>query len=495
MTTKISSANIQPTGVTAGSYTAANVTVSETGQLVSAATNSLSGVAGPKIADVVITDSSWNTVNDTAVDVAGGYIKIIGTGFVSGCQVVINSVPATSVTFTSSTEVRAQLPSMAAGTYIVYLINPDGGTAIRVNGVNFSTLPSWTTATNLGSVLRQSSFSQQLTATGALTYSLQSGSTLPGTITLSSSGLLSGTAPFVNAITTYNFTIIATDPEFQDSPRTFSLDILPVIFVETQYLLVAGGGGGGSGATWGGNGGGGAGGYRTGTLSLETNLSKNITIGAGGASSTKGSNSVFDTITAYGGGTGGGNMDGGSGGGGHLGSGAKGYGVYPGSPYISETIRQGYDGGNGGGWCAGYYGSCGGGGGAGGAGTSGSCAQIPGPGGPGIANPIQGSTTGQLSGGVYYVCGGGGGAGAAGGIGGGGTYVSPGPGTAGLANTGGGGNGESSTTGGSGVLVLKIPDNRTATFSGGLTTNLTTVTGYKIYTVTAGTGTMTMPYP
>ena len=492
MATKISSANIQPTGVTAGTYTAANVTVSETGQLVSAAANLLSEVGGPKIADVVITDSSWNTLNDTAVDTAGGYIKIIGTGFVSGCQVVINSVPATSVTFTSSTQVRAQLPSMAAGTYIVYLINPDGGTAIRVNGVNFSALPSWTTSSNLGSILRQSNFSQQLTATGALTYSLQTGSTLPGTLTLSSSGLLSGTVPFVSANTTYNFTIIATDPEFQDSPRTFSLEVLPVIFVDTQYLLVAGGGGGGSGGVWGRNGGGGAGGYRTGTLSLETNISRNVTIGAGGAGTTRGSNSVFDTITAYGGGAGSTNLNGGSGGGGNGGTGDKGYGVYPGSPYISESARQGYDGGNGSAWCAGYYGSAGGGGGAGGAGTSGSCSQAPGPGGPGIANPIQGSTTGQLSGGVYYVCGGGGAVGAAGGIGGGGNS---GPATTGLANTGGGGNGDSSTTGGSGVLVLKIPDNRTANFSGGLTTNLTTVTGYKIYTVTAGTGTVIMPYP
>jgi hypothetical protein len=40
--------------------------------------------------------------------------------------------------------------------------------------------------------------------------------------------------------------------------------------------------------------------------------------------------------------------------------------------------------------------------------------------------------------------------------------------------------------GGSGVIILKIPDNRTATFSGGVTSSLSTsVSGFKVYTVTA----------
>lgn len=496
MTTKITDANMETTGVTAGSYTAADINVNSSGRIVSAATNPLTGVGGPKISDVVVTNSSWTVLNDTAVDTAGGYVKLLGSGFASGCQVVVGTTQALSTSFISSSEVRVQLPAIAAGTYIVYLINPDGGTAIRVNGITFSASPVWVTDSNLGSILKNLSYSQQLTATGANTYALANGSSLPSGLTLSSSGLISGTTPNVTDDTLYTFTIIATDPELQDSPRTFTLTVQTIVYVETQYLLVAGGGGGGSGATWGGNGGGGAGGYRTGTIQMEANLATNITIGAGGATSTKGSNSTFYGITTYGGGTGGSNMDGGSGGGGHLGSGAKGYGVYLGSPYISETIRQGYDGGNGGGWCAGYYGSCGGGGGAGGVGTSGSCAQVPGPGGPGIANPVVGSTTGQLSGGVYYICGGGGGAGAVGGIGGGGGYTSPGPGTAGLVNTGGGGCGSDGTTGGSGVLVLKISNNRSMTFSAGLTSSLnTSVSGYKIYTVTAGTGTVTIPFP
>jgi hypothetical protein len=35
------------------------------------------------------------------------------------------------------------------------------------------------------------------------------------------------------------------------------------------------------------------------------------------------------------------------------------------------------------------------------------------------------------------------------------------------------------------VIILKIPDTRTATFSGGVTQTSTTSGGFKIYTVTA----------
>jgi len=47
-------------------------------------------------------------------------------------------------------------------------------------------------------------------------------------------------------------------------------------------------------------------------------------------------------------------------------------------------------------------------------------------------------------------------------------------------------------TGGSGIVILRVPNIYSATFSGGLTSSLSTaVTGYNTYTVTAGTGTVT----
>jgi hypothetical protein len=41
-------------------------------------------------------------------------------------------------------------------------------------------------------------------------------------------------------------------------------------------------------------------------------------------------------------------------------------------------------------------------------------------------------------------------------------------------------------SGGSGVVILKVPNTHTATFSGGVTSSVSTaVSGYNIYTVTA----------
>ena len=92
MTTKISEANIQAT--TLGAL----------------------GGGGPKISSIIVTDSSYNNLDDTAVALGGGYIKLIGEDFAAGCQVLIGLTPVTSVTFVSDTEVRAQVPATAAGT-------------------------------------------------------------------------------------------------------------------------------------------------------------------------------------------------------------------------------------------------------------------------------------------------------------------------------------------------------------------------------------------
>ena len=105
--------------------------------------------SGPKITTIYITDSGYTNLDDTAVSTSGGYIKIIGTGFATGCSIVIGGVSATSVTFISSTEVRAQVPAQAAGSYTVYLVNSDSSVAIKVIGLNYSGFPSWSTANTL----------------------------------------------------------------------------------------------------------------------------------------------------------------------------------------------------------------------------------------------------------------------------------------------------------------------------------------------------------
>jgi hypothetical protein len=67
----------------------------------------------------------------------------------------------------------------------------------------------------------------QLAATSdtTVTYALAAGSSLPSGLSLSSSGVLSGTITGISVDTTYNFTVNAIDAELQDSPRAFSITI------------------------------------------------------------------------------------------------------------------------------------------------------------------------------------------------------------------------------------------------------------------------------
>jgi len=209
MTTKIALSNIQDAVVTAITPTV------------------------PKITGISVTNSSYTVLDDTAVSISGGYIKITGTGFTAGSQVLIGTVAATSVSFVGSTELRAQLPATGAGTYVVYVVATDGAVAIRVNGITFSSTPAWSTGSTLTSGSINMPISIQLAATSdtTITYALAAGSSLPGGLSLSSSGVLSGTITGISVDTTYNFTVNAIDAELQDSPRAFSITITVVLQV------------------------------------------------------------------------------------------------------------------------------------------------------------------------------------------------------------------------------------------------------------------------
>lgn len=183
-----------------------------------------SGVLAPKIANVQVANSSWSTLDDTAVSVDGGYVIINGSNFVTGCTVVIGQTTASAVSFVSSTQLRVTVPAQSAGTYTAYVVNPDGGAGIGVSAITYSSFPSWVTASTLANTSTNTAYSYQLSATGATSYSLQAGSSLPANSTLASNGLFSGNTN-VASNTAYSFTVEATDAENQNSPRTFSLNI------------------------------------------------------------------------------------------------------------------------------------------------------------------------------------------------------------------------------------------------------------------------------
>jgi hypothetical protein len=265
----------------------------------------------------------------------------------------------------------------------------------------------------------------------------------------------------------------------------------PLSTLSASYLIVAGGGGGGFDS----GGGGGAGGFLSGSgVTIDTNSTYLVTVGAGGAGGTvtvprygaNGTNSTFSMVTtaAVGGGGGGGSgpvqaddngRNGGSGGG------AAGYTSTP-HTGGAGTSGQGNNGGS--------SSTNGTGAGGGGAGAVGASAGSGSGGGIGLTSSISGTST-------YYAGGGGGANGSSSGIGGlgGGGNSSSGTGgsvpTAGTANTGGGGGSgnafggsQDAAAGGSGVVIISYAGSvqqmagGTVTISGGNVIHTFTSSGY-----------------
>ena len=183
--------------------------------------------SGPKVSGIDYPGDA------TAADPAGGEtLGIQGSGFESGAHVLLDNQAVGQVVFVSATRLEFVAPSKTEGTYAyLYVINPDGGVAIHVPGVQYSGAPSWSTpaAGNLGSVYETQSINQSFAAVSdsSVTYSLASG-TLPAGSTLDpATGVLSGTAGLIDNATTYTFIIRATDAESQTADRQFSLTIDP----------------------------------------------------------------------------------------------------------------------------------------------------------------------------------------------------------------------------------------------------------------------------
>lgn len=182
----------------------------------------------PTINNFVVTDGSYQPTGDTAADPAGGQTIVLnGSGFAAGATIMVGSTVITPVTYLGPTRLAFTSLAASSGSYTVFVTNTTGGTGILVPGLVYSGLPTFTTpAGSLGSYYETTAINNTIVATGdaPITYSVSSGSLPPGS-TLSSGGELTGTSPVDASSTTYSFTIQATDAEFQDSYRSFSLTI------------------------------------------------------------------------------------------------------------------------------------------------------------------------------------------------------------------------------------------------------------------------------
>jgi alpha-tubulin suppressor-like RCC1 family protein len=186
--------------------------------------STFAGSLAPKVATVNVANSAFSVLDDTAVNVGGGYIVVTGENFATGATVLVDTTQASAVTRISSTQLRVQLPEKSAATYNLYVVNPDGGTGIRVNGVTYSSEPTWVTASPLDNQNANTAFNVNFSATDATSYAVAAGSTLPAGTQLLANGYFYGTVS-ISDTTTYSFSIVATDAENQDSSKTFQVTV------------------------------------------------------------------------------------------------------------------------------------------------------------------------------------------------------------------------------------------------------------------------------
>lgn len=177
----------------------------------------------PRIASVNVANSTWHVLDDTAVNTAGGYLVITGANFQSGAIVTIGETPATSTSYVDETTLRVQVPAKDAGSYTVYVQNPDGGTGIKVLSTSFSNTPIWGTSATLDNQSVGTAFAVNISANSDSSVTYSNTSALPAGTTLLSNGYFYGTVTGISEETTYTFSVEAIDAENQETPRTFSV--------------------------------------------------------------------------------------------------------------------------------------------------------------------------------------------------------------------------------------------------------------------------------
>ncbi len=200
-----------------------------TTQLTTTVVTQISAGGGPKVTTITYPN---NTL--AAVNTGNQSIVLTGTGFEPNVQVYINGSAVPAISRTNANSLSFTTPALSTGaTYPLYVVNPDGGTAVFVPGMVVSAGPVWVTDTNLPSWTAASALSTTLVATSdsTVSYELDVGSSLPNGLSLAANGLLSGTLTSPPAsTTTYNFTVVATDLELQKSSKAFSITTTVSLF-------------------------------------------------------------------------------------------------------------------------------------------------------------------------------------------------------------------------------------------------------------------------
>jgi alpha-tubulin suppressor-like RCC1 family protein len=179
----------------------------------------------PKISSVQYADETFTALDDTAANTSGtARLVINGSGFQTGATVIVGTTSASSTARVSTEQLRANVTALSSGSYTLYVQNPDGGTAIRVNGATFSNTPVWSTAAALSNQEANTAFAVSISANSDSNVTYSNTTSLPAGTTLLANGLFYGTVT-VGVETAFTFGVKATDVELQDETRTFSLTV------------------------------------------------------------------------------------------------------------------------------------------------------------------------------------------------------------------------------------------------------------------------------
>ena len=328
-----------------------------------------------------VTSISPTTETDANAD-----ITITGTNFKTGATVQFIGDDGTvynspSVTVNSTTTITATTPSSALTVanepYDVKVNNPGNFSGTLVNALDAGSTPAFGVASgSLGTVIEGTAASAftQITATDgdgqSVSITLKSGSSLPSGVSMSTSGVFSGTTPTTGSSVTTTFTVEATDG-VNTAERDYTITVRPYLYAQlsgsgtwsvpsgtdSAEILIVGGGASGTRVPNIGAGGGGAGGivHTSSYTFTSTDKSSGIaySVGDGGdglgispyafdGGFNNGEDSTFalsgGTITAKGGGGGGG-----------YGGNSPHYGGNSVTPAFSQSYFSAHTGGSGGG--------------------------------------------------------------------------------------------------------------------------------------------------
>ena len=255
------------------------------------------------------------SISPTTETDANANITITGTNFKTGATVQFIGDDGTtynspSVTVNSTTTITATTPSSALTVanepYDIKVINPGNFSGTLVNALDAGSTPAFGVASgSLGTILEGTAASAftQITATDAdgqsVSITLKSGSSLPSGVSMSTSGVFSGTTPTTGSSVTTTFTVQATDG-VNTAEREYSFVSRPHLYaqlsgsgtwsvpsgIDSAEILIVGGGASGSRSPNIATGGGGAGGivYKSSYTFTSTDKSSGIaySVGAGG---------------------------------------------------------------------------------------------------------------------------------------------------------------------------------------------------------------------